>query len=100
MKTADEFLSEGAATFKARNKIYGNNYLNVGRAMTGFFPNGVTLVTEDDFNRFHLFMLAIVKMTRYTNNWNVGGHADSIHDATVYCAMVESVDANIKEKEA
>ncbi len=98
MKTAADFLANGAETFRERNAVYGDNYLNVGRAMTGFFPKGLELKTEDDFNRFHLFMLAVVKMTRYTNNWSVG-HADSIHDAMVYCAMVESVDANIAEQQ-
>jgi hypothetical protein len=98
MKTADEFLSEAAATFKSRNAVYGNNYLNVGAAMAALFPEGVSLKTADDHNRFHIFMLGIVKLSRYANNWDAGGHADSMHDNTVYSAMLESIDADVKAK--
>lgn len=98
MKTADQFLTEAAATFKSRNAVYGNNYLNVGKAMAALFPDGVTLKTAEDHNRFHIFMLGIVKLSRYANNWDKGGHADSIHDNTVYSAMLESIDADIEER--
>ena len=98
MKTADEFLEEGAATFKERNKVYGDNYKNVGTVMTGMFPEGVMLKSADDWNRMHILLLAIVKLTRYCNNWNDGGHQDSIHDACVYAAMLESIDAEIPER--
>ncbi len=98
MKTADEFLSEGAATFKARNAVYGNNYLNVGNAMAGLFPDGITLKTADDHNRFHIFMLGIVKLSRYANSFSKGGHADSSHDNTVYSAMLESIDEEIRAR--
>jgi hypothetical protein len=37
-------------------------------------------------------MLAMVKFTRYANNWEKG-HQDSIRDAAVYCAMLEAVDS-------
>lgn len=99
MKTAAEFLREGAQTFEDRNKVYGNNYLNVGGAMAALFPDGVSLKTADDFNRFHIFMLGIVKVSRYANNWNAGGHADSIHDNTVYSAMLESIDNEIRKRD-
>lgn len=98
MKTADQFLTEAAETFKARNAVYGNNYLNVGGAMASLFPKGVTLKTADDFNRFHIFMLGVVKLSRYCNNWEKGGHADSMHDNTVYSAMLESIDAEINNQ--
>lgn len=98
MKTADEFLTEAAKTFKDRNAVYGNNHLNVGGAMASFFPNGVLLKTADDFNRFHIFMLGVVKVSRYANNWPKGGHADSAHDNTVYSAMLESIDEEIRSR--
>ncbi len=98
MKTADEFLSEGAATFKARNAVYGNNYLNVGNAMAGLFPDGITLKTADDHNRFHIFMLGIVKLSRYANSFSKGDHADSSHDNTVYTAMLESIAEEIRAR--
>lgn len=90
---AQDILRQCADLFEERNKVYGDNYKNVGVAMTGFFPDGVTLKTVDDFNRFHIFMLGVVKMTRYCNNWEKGGHADSIRDNTVYSAMLEHIDS-------
>ena len=99
MKTAAEVLRDGAITFENRNAVYGNNFLNVGQAMTGLFPNGMIIKTEDDWNRLHIFLLAIVKMSRYANNWEVGGHEDSIHDAMVYDAMLAMIDNEIKERE-
>lgn len=102
MKTADQFLTEAAETFKERNKIYGNNYLNVGGAMAALFPQGLMLKTSDDFNRFHIFVLGIVKLSRYANNWcevaGIVGHPDSIHDNTVYSAMLESIDDEINNR--
>lgn len=56
--------------------------------MTAMFPNGVVLKTAADFNRWHLFELQIVKMTRFANSGLV--HLDSIQDDQVYGAMVES----------
>lgn len=99
MKTADKFLEEAAATFKARNAIYGNNFLSLGTVMSGLFPNGVTVVTPDEWNRLHLIVLQVVKMSRYCNSFKTGGHGDSAHDNTVYAAMLEQVDGGIKEKE-
>lgn len=93
MKTADKILESAAETFRERNKVYGDNYKNVGQVMKGLFPDGVTLLTEEDHNRFHLLFLDVVKLTRYCNNWEKGGHQDSIHDSIVYGAMLESIDS-------
>ena len=91
--SAADILREGAKTFEERNAVYANNFKIVGEAMRAFFPEGIELKTAHDHARFHIFMLAVVKLTRYTNNWGKGGHADSIRDASVYCAMLESIDA-------
>lgn len=45
---------------------------------------------------FHIFNLIIIKLYRYANNWEKGGHQDSIHDMAVYCAILENID-QIKE---
>lgn len=95
MKKAHDFLSEGAATYAERNKVYGDNYLRVGAAMAALFPSGITLRTAEDHNRFHIFMLKIVKLSRYCVNWEKGGHADSLHDDMVYGAMLQEIDAAI-----
>lgn len=76
-----------ADTFRGRNGVYGDNYKNVAAVIKALFPNGVPseLVTKDSW---HLFELVIVKLTRFANS-NLS-HQDSIHDAGVYCAMVEA----------
>lgn len=92
---ANEILREAATTYEERNKVYGDNYMRVGNVMAAIFPDGVMLKTPDDHNRFHIFMLGIVKLTRYAVNWDGGGHQDSIHDNTVYSAMLEEIDEAI-----
>ena len=92
-KDASVILDDMSDTFRERNKVYGDNYKMVGEAMVALFPNGVVLRTAEDFNRWHLFELKIVKLTRFA----VSGltHKDSIHDDAVYAAMVESlIDEN------
>jgi hypothetical protein len=78
-----------AGTFRERNKVYGDNYKSVGAVMTALFPNGVSLLTKEQFNTWHLFELMIVKITRFANTEMM--HKDSIHDAAVYAAMIESL---------
>lgn len=89
MKDAADILATMAETYRERNKIYGDNYKRVGEVMTALFPRGVGLYSVDDFNKWHLFELIIVKLTRFANSDLT--HQDSIHDAAVYCAMVESL---------
>lgn len=95
--SADNLLKKAAELFKERNAVYGDNYLMVGETMKGLFPYGVNLLTADDFNRFHILMLMVVKLTRYTNNWKEG-HLDSISDNTVYSAMLEMIDRDIERQ--
>jgi hypothetical protein len=84
-----QVLHDMAETYEERNKVYGDNYKRVGAVMTAMFPDGVQLKTEEDFNRWHLFELKIVKLTRFANSGLL--HKDSIHDDAVYSAMVESL---------
>lgn len=88
-KNAADILAEMADTFRERNKVYGDNYKRVGAVMEAMFPNGVVLQDAADFNRWHLFELLVVKLTRFANSGLI--HKDSIHDASVYGAMVESL---------
>ncbi|MCI0552904.1 MAG: hypothetical protein L0287_18285 [Anaerolineae bacterium] len=89
---ADKILAEAARTYRQRSKQYKDNYISVGHVMAALFPNGVTLRTNADHERFHLIMLKIVKLTRYAINFSAGGHEDSIHDDCVYAAMLEATD--------
>tara|TARA_Y100000401_G_C8270209_1_gene197956 strand:- start:207 stop:506 length:300 start_codon:yes stop_codon:yes gene_type:complete len=89
MPSADKILLSMAKTFRERNKIYGDNYKSVGEVMMALFPDGIELSSKDQFNKWHLFELMVVKLTRFANT-NLS-HKDSIHDAAVYAAMVESL---------
>lgn len=99
MKKAHHILREAAQTYEERNKVYGDNYIRVGEVMQAHFPNGLHVVTSDDWNRLHIFLLGVVKDTRYVTNWNAGGHADSIRDRTVYSAMLEEIDTEITSRQ-
>lgn len=85
-------LRNCADTFDERNAVYGNNYQMVGNLMVALHPEGITLKTADDHNRFHLWMLKVVKMSRYAKNYTEGGHEDSAVDDIVYTAMVAGLD--------
>jgi hypothetical protein len=84
-----QILRSAAATFEQRNKLYGDSYLVYGEVMEALFPEGVTLATIDDWNRFGILSMIVSKLTRYSANMKDGGHKDSAHDMAVYAAMLE-----------
>jgi hypothetical protein len=90
--TPDEYLSAASDTFREKRKQYGNNYRVLGKVMSAMFPDGLTIKTETDWNRIHLFLLSMVKKTRYANNYEKGGHEDSVIDDIVYLAMLHEID--------
>ena len=94
---AGERLKKAAETYAERNKVYGNTYKRHGQVAAALFPDGVTLKTVDDHNRFGVLTLVIGKLTRYCTNFSTGGHADSIHDLGVYAFMLEELDAEQKK---
>lgn len=92
-RNASDFLAEGAKTHEERNALYGDSYHGFGAVMLALFPDGITLSTESDFNRFAVLMHIVGKIHRYTASFNkVGGHPDSAHDAMVYSAMLQELD--------
>lgn len=88
-RTAADVLAEMADTFRERNAVYKDNAEKVGEVMAVLFPDGVTLKTAADHKFYHLFELLIVKLTRFTNSGLK--HEDSVHDLTVYGAMLEAI---------
>ena len=87
-----DYLSQAADMYRYKHSIYGDNYRVIGKLMTLLFPNGLTVKSETDWNRLHLFIMAAVKMTRYANNYEKGGHEDSVMDNIVYMAMLQEID--------
>lgn len=98
MRAAYDFLREAAETNRTKAEEYGDNYKQIGRVLAALFPSGITLETEDDFNRFHLLLLKLVKTSRYVMNWEKGGHEDSLLDDVVYGGMLLEIDEEIREE--
>lgn len=93
-----ELLNRMATLYAERNAVYKDNYRKVGKVMDALFPDGITLKGPDAFNRWHLFELSIVKLTRYANQYEAGGHADSLEDQIVYLAMVAGLEEEAKRR--
>ena len=88
-----ELLHSLAGLYAERNAVYKDNFRRVGDVMVAIFPDGPPkLETTEDYCRWHLFELAIVKLTRYAVAYNAGGHIDSLDDLIVYMAMVAACD--------
>jgi hypothetical protein len=88
-----DLLQADASIFADRAEVYKDNYAAVGRVMEALFPDGHSQNSQEDHNRWHLFELVIVKLTRYVMNYDSGGHKDSLKDMRVYLAMLERLDA-------
>jgi hypothetical protein len=91
-KNAADYLSEGAATYRERNAVYGDNYKQFGNVMKGLFPKGLRASTVDEFNRLGVLVQVVSKVSRMAENFNRGGHADSTHDLMVYAAMLAELE--------
>lgn len=94
--TAASILDAMAETYRERNKVYGDNFRRVGPVMSELHPDGVLLRTPQEHEVFHLWSLIIVKLTRFATSGLT--HEDSIHDAGVYAAMIESILKERKKK--
>lgn len=95
---ANQILEQAAKTYEERNEIYKDNYYYVGHILSMLFPNGLTIKYADDWNRIQLIILNVVKQTRYAQQFNNGGHQDSIRDQIVYGAMLEEMDGVINAR--
>ena len=78
--------------YRERNRSYGDSYLKYGKIMTALFPDGITLKSEEDFNRIGALSCIVSKMARYTNNLEVP-HRDSLHDIAVYSIIIDELDS-------
>lgn len=96
MATVAELLKQAQMTFEERNKSYGSSYEKQGKVMTALYPDGITLKTEEDFNRFGVINMIISKICRYSNNFK-DGHLDSVHDLGVYSFILQELDIKMVE---
>jgi len=87
-----DLLEKAAELFKERDQAYGSSYKQFGKIVLAFFPDGITLKTEDDFTRWGLLNMIFSKINRYCNNFQGSGHPDSLADLSVYSAMLAEID--------
>lgn len=90
--TVAKGLEAAAKTYEDRNKVYGDTYKMHGDVVTALFPNGVNLQGVEDHNRFGVLTMMVGKLTRYAQNFENGGHEDSLHDLSVYSQMLKELD--------
>ena len=88
---AADILARVRATLLERDALYKGSDRMYAKVMADLFPHGVNLETERDHHRFHIFMLMIVKVTRYASNFGQP-HADSLTDLAAYSAMLDAID--------
>jgi len=93
-----DMLRQAAETYDQRNQLYGDNYKRFGPIMALLFPHGLKLVTDDDHNRFGVLVQCVSKMTRYAEQFDQGGHDDSLLDLSVYANMLRELDMEIKAR--
>lgn len=95
MKDVADRLTELANIFKDRNKLYKDNYRTTGAVIKSMFPDGVFLRTEEEFNRFYLFVMLIHKMTRAFKAFPYKSHDDSLDDLAVYSQLLRDYDDSL-----
>lgn len=91
-------LSQSHDVYKDRSAIYKDNFRSVGRVMVALFPEGrPPLVTAEDYDRWHIFELLIIKLTRYANNYDQP-HEDSLLDQLPYLGILGALDQELRER--
>lgn len=97
-KRATSLLREAADVYQQRNAVYKDNFRVVGRVMEALFPDGAPRLHDaSDFNRWHIFELVIVKLTRYVANFE-NPDKDSLVDMLPYLAILGAQDDELREK--
>lgn len=72
--------------------IFGGAYKQQGHVLKTLFPEYINLSNHSDLSRFTIISTITSKLIRYCNNFENGGHEDSLNDISVYCAMLRELD--------
>ena len=98
-KTPADYLQESVDTFKQRNMLYGDNYKLFGKIMhvAGNGDDKWKINSVSDWNRLGIIVQIVSKLGRYFENFNKGGHDDSLKDIAVYASMLRELDAEIND---
>ena len=90
--TPPDRLTAAADIFRQRNQQYGDSFLSFGQFAHAMFPDGLSISSPEQWNRFALFFMCMTKLHRYGGKFNAGGQADSLDDLAVYSQMLAYVD--------
>lgn len=86
-------LEEKANLFSERAAVYGDNYKRHGAIVAQLMATQSLDPTDvDAMNRFGVLTQIVSKITRYAENFNRGGHDDSLDDIAVYAMMLKQLD--------
>lgn len=90
-----EYLQDSISTRTERNEKYkeshfGGAYIQFGHVMEALFPEGVSLKTADEINKYGCLSAIVSKTIRVANNFSEG-HEDSLRDLPVYAAMLREL---------
>tara|TARA_R110000751_G_scaffold8688_4_gene33778 strand:+ start:3429 stop:3749 length:321 start_codon:yes stop_codon:yes gene_type:complete len=86
-----------AKIFIDRSKLYKDGYTRNGEILKALFPKGIDQNNEDDLNRYVLVVYMVTKMVRYADNFEKGGHEDSLDDLAVYAQILNSLDLELNK---
>ena len=92
MTRVPQMLTEAAEIYEERNELYGDNYKRHGRVMAAMFPRGISVTSVSGHNRMGILVQIVAKITRYAENFEKGGHEDSLKDLAVYSQMLRELD--------
>jgi hypothetical protein len=96
--TPSDSLRQSADVFEERGRVYGDAYKNFGHVLMAIRPNGFAIRNVEDANRLGVFTQIVSKIVRYANQFEAGGHDDSLLDLSTYAAMLRELDAEGRAK--
>jgi hypothetical protein len=100
VRSVPQALADLAKIHDERGKDYGDDYMHIGKVLAGYFPEGITLKTPEEFNRFALWFFQVSKLGRYARCMTQGrGHPDSLDDNAVYAMLLQRFDSAVKARE-
>ncbi len=86
-------LEAKAKLFTERHAVYGDNYFRFGPIMSLILETQTLDVkSASDMARLGVLVQIVSKITRYGENFNRGGHDDSLDDIAVYAMMLKCLD--------
>lgn len=97
-RTVPQALREAAEIYEQRNALYGDNYKTFGDWAWPLLRE-VVAIGPHDTCRMGVLIQILSKMSRYVENFNKGGHKDSLDDLAVYAMMLQELDSECSDEE-